>query len=188
MTCRQATELDHALERFGLTAKHVKMMCSGDVLVRFKKVLDGFAEIKPIYEIDFDKAPYIPDGWTLLPDNEQLRNRIHGKMKFDSTKINLYLDAAQKRGRYIEGNELRDRLTNMPVFGVQLRDFYLEYPHFIPEEWKGKAIYFWGSIYQDSNGDLYVPCLCWRDLRWCSGFDWLNRIWRNNNPSIILAS
>ena len=50
MSARQAAELDHALESNGLTPAHVKLMSKGDILARFRKVLDGSASIvdKPV--------------------------------------------------------------------------------------------------------------------------------------------
>ncbi|HEY9481125.1 MAG TPA: hypothetical protein VIR98_02765, partial [Candidatus Paceibacterota bacterium] len=114
----------------------------------FRALAEGRAKVEvQKYVVDFDKLPGVPDGWSILPDDEQLPNRVKGQMEFDAKKIALHLDECQKEGEVIEGNKLRKKLKDTLVYGAQLLDFYLANPHLIPEYWKGKAVFFWGTIY-----------------------------------------
>ena len=76
----------------------------------FHALVEGRAKVEVLkYVVDFDKLPSVPDGWTILPDDEQLPNRIKGQMEFDAKKIALHLDEGQKEGKVIEGNKLRKK-------------------------------------------------------------------------------
>lgn len=149
----------------------------------------GHAEIKAIeHLIDFDATPFIPDGWSVLPDWEQLPNRVRGKVKFDPAKVKLHLDDGQKGGGYTEGNQLRQKLADFPVYGSQLLDFYLANPHLIPEEWgEGKYVFFWGTIYRRPGG-WCVRCLYRRVGRWYWEALWLDVDWGGVCPAALRAS
>ncbi len=139
--------------------------------------------------IDFDSTPFTPSGWSVLPDTEQLTNRVRGQLKFDSTKVVLHLDDGQKGRKYTEGNNLRKKLADVPVYGAQLLDFYLAYPHLIPEEWKDKEVFFWGTIYRRSAGGLHVRYLCWVVDRWSWDCHWLDDFgWDSHSPAAVSAS
>ncbi|MCC7004408.1 hypothetical protein IT397_00605 [Candidatus Nomurabacteria bacterium] len=186
----QANEFKLACRREGLTNEDIKILCERrGLLGQFRDVLLNRSEIKPIeHLVDFDTPPSIPQGWTILPDAEQLPARMKGKMKFDPKKVGLHLDNGQKNGKVIQGNDLRKKLEKVPVFGAQLLDFLLENPHLIPEEWKGKAVFFWGTIYRDTVGDLYVRCLGWHGDRGYWDYHWLDYDWSGNDPSAVLAN
>ena len=184
----QAGELKAAFRRSGWTNAQIKALSEGDLLARVRDVILGIAEIKPIeHLIDFDVKPSIPNGWTILPAEDQIPSRARGKVKFDPTKVKLHLDRNQETGA-IEGNNLRKKLENAPVYGAQLLDFYLANPHLIPEEWKGKYVFFWGTIYRDSDGSLYVRCLCWNGVRWHWDCDWLDSDFDDDDPAALSAS
>lgn len=135
----------------------------------FRAFAEGRAKVEVLkYLIDFDRLPSIAEDWEILPDSEQLPNRMKGMMEFDPEKIALHLDEDQKRGKVIKGYMLRKKLENVPVYGTQLLDFYLANTHLIPEEWKGKTVFFWGTIYRRSDGRLYVCYLFWNGSLW----DW----------------
>ncbi len=161
----------------------LKAVCDGrlgeDTL---RAIAEGYAKVlKDI--VDFDKLPLVPDGWTILSDNEQLPNRIKGVMEFDPAKVIFHLDDGQKNGNLIEGNALRKSLKNVPVYGAQ----HLANPHLIPEEWKGKAVFFWGTVYRYS-GRLYVRYLYWGGGAWRWDFYWLDRVWDDDFPAARRAS
>ena len=46
--------------------------------------------------------------------------------------------------------------------------FLMRHQELIPEDWKGKCIYFLGTIYCDKNGLPYVRTLEWYKERWHS--------------------
>jgi hypothetical protein len=155
----------------------------------FRALAEGRAQIVVLkYVVDFDKLPCVPNNWKILPDSEQLSNRVKGVMEFDPSKIVLHLDEGQKEGKAIEGNMLRKSLKNVPVYGAQLLDFYLANSHLIPEEWKGKAVFFWGTIYRSSDNSLCVRYLYWNGMNWYWRNYWLDREWYYNLPATRSAS
>jgi hypothetical protein len=152
MTSRQAAELDHAFERNGYTAENVKKLSEGNILGDFLAVLLGHAEIKSIeHFINCDADPFIPGGWKVE------EHKKGGQLKWDPKKVSLYLPKRQQNGKVIGGNELREELKDQPVLNANVLDYLLANPHLIPEEWKNKYVFFWGTIYRDSHGNLYVP-------------------------------
>lgn len=130
--------------------------------------------------IDLDKDPLIPhDGWTVE------EHQKGGKLAWDAEKIELYLHPKQKEG-YIEGNDLRKEVPN--PLNANVLDFLLENPKLIPEEWKGKYIFFWGTIYRDSVGSLYVRYLYFHGGHWPASHRWLDDDWYGDYPLAVLAS
>lgn len=189
-----ANELKMSFRRNDWTEEQIKKAAEGDFLAQVRRVLLGHAEIvTPDHVIDCDATPSIPDGLSILPDDEQLPNRVQGAFKWDkeSQENALHLDKRQKGGEWIQGNKLRNKLrkalSNQPVLTANLLDYLLDKPHLIPEEWKGKAVFFWGTIYRDPDGDLFVRFLFWRGDRWNSSFDWLGSDWNDDRPAAVDA-
>ena len=151
-------------------------------------VLRGTHEIKAIeHVIDCDAEPFIPDGWG------KVEHQKGGIIKFDASKVELYLSKKQKNGS-VEGNKLREELKNKKVLNANVLDYLLKNPHLISEEWKKdgkgntKYIFFWGTIYRDAGGNIYVRCLCWGGGQWQSDFGWLDGGFSASRPSALLAS
>jgi len=111
--------------------------------------------------IDCDSISFVPDGW------ECEEHRKGGVFKFDVSQIELHLDDDQRKGNYPTGNKLRERLKGKPALNANVLGYLLKNPQLIPEEWKGKNIYFWGTIYCFA-GDLYVYGLSWTGVRWAA--------------------
>lgn len=105
--------------------------------------------------IDCDTSPYVPKDWTVEEHHKG------GQLKFDTSQITPYLFAAQEMNS-TEGNELREKLANKPCLNANVLDHLLANQHLIPEEWKGKVVFFWGTIYHNSNGHLCVRYLIYR--------------------------
>ena len=183
MTSRQAAELDHALERNNLSSADVKKMSEGDVLSYFLLVLNGEAEIiRKKHIIDCDADPYVPDNW------EEVEHRKGGKLEFDPQKIEFYLAKNQREKNREGGHDLRKILADKPVLNANTLDYLLANPYLIPEDSKGKFVFFWGTIYRNSDGNLYVRYLRWSGGRWGWGYHWLDDNWRDFSPAALLAS
>ena len=181
----QANELKLAFRRTGWTNEDVKWLCEGDILVNIRNVRLGCAEIKPIvHAIDCDADPFIPDGWRVE------EHRKGGIFTWDPTNVKLYLSKKQRGEKHITGNDLRKELTHEPVLNANVLDYLLksENQHLIPEEYKGKAVFFWGTIYRHSGGSLYVRYLCWGGDRWGWSWRWLGRDFNSYNPAVVCAS
>ena len=183
MSTGQAHEFAMACGRNGLTHADVKKICEGATLADFRKVVRGHASIVVAqHVIDLDAEPFVPDGWSVD------EHRKDGQFTWDSAKTGLYLSKAQKSGKWVEGNKLRKELAERPVFNANLLDYLLKHPHLIPEEWKGKYVFFWGTIYRNSSGYLRVRCLCFGWDGWYWDYRWLDHDWRDDRPAALRAS
>ena len=136
--------------------------------------------------IDCDAAPFVPSVPSGLSGVEEHVNG--GKLVWEESKIELYLDDGQKGEGRIQGYELRKVLKDKRVLNANVLDYLLAHPELIPESWKGKTVFFWGTIYPSSVGGRFVRCLCWFDGRWCSGGCWLDYGWGSGFPAALLAS
>lgn len=132
--------------------------------------------------VDLDADPFIPEGWKVE------EHQKGGQFAFDPAQVQLHLDVGQQNGKYIKGTNLRKQLKSVPVMNANLLDWYLANPQYIPEEWKGKYVFFWGTIYRSRDGDLYVRYLFWNDDRWDWSSHWLGIGWRADRPAAVLAS
>ncbi|MDP1814653.1 MAG: hypothetical protein Q8K92_09425 [Leadbetterella sp.] len=151
-------------------------------------VLKGTHEIKAVeHAIDCDSDPFIPNGWKVE------EHQKGGIMKFDASKVSFYLSKKQKNGR-IEGNKLREELKNKKILNANVLDYLLANPKAIPDEWKKdengntRYIFFWGTIYRNSRGGLYVRCLSWYVGEWRWGGRWRSYGFGSDDPSAVLAS
>lgn len=131
--------------------------------------------------IDCDVAPFTPSGWKVE------EHKKGGQCKWDAAQVALYLSKFQKNG-VIEGNKLRKELEGKPVLNACVLDYLLAHPHLIPEEWKGKAVFFWGTIYRYSVDDLCVRYLFWDGGRWHWSNGWLGSVWDGRSPAALRAS
>lgn len=183
MTSRQAAELDHAFERNGFTAEDVKNLSKGDTLAQVRKFLLGFAEIKAIEDlINLDANPFCSDGWEVIEHNKG------GQLEWELVRVELYLSKYQRNRRTIEGNRLQKELADKPVLNANVLDYLLAKSHLIPEEWKGKCIFFWGTVYRHFDGYLSVRCLNWNGRWWSWYWRWLDDYWNDSSPAALLAS
>lgn len=180
----QAGELKAAFRRGDWTNEEIKKLCEGDILVNVRKVLLGYAEFKILENIiDCDAAPFIPNGW-MMEEHQK-----GGQFKWDkeAQKDNLYLDEEQQNGKFIEGNKLRKRLAGKPVLNANVLDYLLAHPHLIPEEWRFKVVFFWGTIYC-TGGSLCVRSLGWHPNKWDGHGRWLDHVWDSIHPAVLRAS
>jgi hypothetical protein len=156
MTVGQAHEVEMSFGRNGWSAKEVKDACAGDFLGKVRDVLLGFAEIRPLeHIINCDADPYVPEDWAVE------EHQKGGTWKWNPAELKLYLSPKQQCDKWIKGEELRQELEGQRVSNANILDYLLKYPHLIPEEWKNKYIYFWGTIYRGPRGGLCVRCLYW---------------------------
>lgn len=150
----------------------------GDEWHRQKKIVTD--EIGHL--IDCDADPFCPNNW------EAVEHKKGGQFKWNLLKICLYLSDFQINDSSIEGNKLRKELRNKLVLNANVLDYLLAHPELIPEKWKGKSIFFWGTIYRDSLGRLCVRCLEWCDDQWYENYRWLDYGFTSVNPAVLRAS
>ena len=144
-------------------------------------VINGLSEIKMIeHLINCDANPFIPDGWIVE------EHKKGGLYKFDPSKVSLYLSKKQVKGS-IQGHDLRKELEGKSVFNANILDYLLAHTELIPEEWKGKVVFFWGTIYRHSGGDLYVRYLYWVGSRWHWDYCWLDSGFNSGTPAALAS-
>ncbi len=131
--------------------------------------------------IDCDAKPFAPKDWKV----EEHTNG--GQLEWDPNGVSFYLSKKQEGDSAIEGNELYKELKGKPVFNANVLDYLLAYPYLIPEEWKSKRIFFWGTIYRYPNGDLSVRFLYWDDDRWGWLGHWLGYDFSHGDPAAFVV-
>ncbi|HAS00297.1 MAG TPA: hypothetical protein DEA89_03345 [Candidatus Moranbacteria bacterium] len=179
----QANEIKLAARRAGATNADLKRLSEGDVFAKLLPYLRGMAEVVLTkHIIDCDAEPFIPDG---LKVEKHCKD---GQFEWDIDKVSLHLSKEQACGNSIEGNKLRKKLEKMPILNANVLDYLLKNSQLIPEDWKGKAIFFWGTIYRRSDGGLYVRCLYWRGGQWDWFYDWLGHDFNSSRPALLRAS
>lgn len=194
----QAGELKAAFRRGNWTNGEIKRLSEGDVLARVCGILRGTHEIKPIDHVpDLATIPKLPFNGALIFENKGTGiarlERRDDELYLDDKEIELHLSPKQKKGA-IPGNGLRRYLEGKPVLNAAVLDYLLAHQELIPDSWKtseeGQTLYtfFWGTIYRDADGDLYVRYLCWNDGRFVSYCLWLGSDWDARSPSVLLAS
>lgn len=150
------------------------------IVAEARVVQQAAAEIKHI--IDLDADPYVPEKWTVV------EHQKGGQLEWDQKKIALWLSENQKNGKAIKGHLLREELKGKPVFNANLLDYLLAHPELIPEEWKGKTVFFWGTFYRDDDGGLCVRYLYWCGGRWFWSVHWLDFGWSSGRPAAVPAN
>jgi hypothetical protein len=179
----QANELKLACRREGFTPEDLKWLCEGNTLSQLRKVRLGQASIEVIaHVIDCDADPFTPDGWKVE------EHKKGGNVQWDGSKVSLWLANGQQNGKVLEGNKLRKEVAKKVPFNANMLDYLLANPHLIPEEWKGKYVFFWGTVYRNSRGHLYVRYLYWSGSRWYWGDFWLDLGFFGYIPAAVPAS
>jgi hypothetical protein len=130
--------------------------------------------------VDLDADPFVPKGLTVT------EHKKGGQFEFNPAKVSLYLSKGQQDSNWIKGTDLQKELGGQPVLNVNLFDFYLAHPRLIPEDWKGKKVFFWGTVYHDADGNLYVCCLSWDGAQWNWDLRWLEDNWFEFCPAVVL--
>ncbi len=167
-------------ESAGATSEDLTKLTQAGVFAKILPILcEGVEEYLVKHIIDCDSNPYLPDGWSVE------EHQKGGQLEWDPEKIQLWLSKSQKDGGYIEGNKLRKELKSQSVLNANVLDYLLANPHLIPEEWKGKYVYFWGTIYRSRSGNLIVRCLYWGGDKWIWGYGWLDDGWGDRYPAVV---
>jgi len=169
-----------------------------DKLGRILSYIRGYAEIKPVeHAINLGADPFLPDGWKVEEHQKGKVAKLERRgddLYFDGKKIDFYLSKPQKKGGRIEGNDLRKELGKQPVLNANVLDYLLKNPSIIPDSWKKDAdgntryIFFWGTVYCSSGGNLYVRYLRWVGVEWIWDYYWLDGGWDSDDPAAVSAS
>lgn len=155
-----------------------------------QRLLSGTAEVVVTkHVIDLNADPFVPHGWKVE------EHRKGGQFDWSADSLKFHLDPGQQDGKHIQGKKLRKQLRGKPVLNANVLDYLLKNPDLIPEDWKEdekgntRYIFFWGTIYRDSVGGLYVRYLSWLvDGKWGWRELWLVYDWYGSYPAALRAS
>ncbi|MFH0874229.1 MAG: hypothetical protein V1846_05330 [Candidatus Komeilibacteria bacterium] len=182
---RQLDKFDRAFEAVGGTPADFDKMSQADLLRQLLGVVRGKAVVAKIV-IDLAKDPFCPNSGTVEPGDHQ---RGDANFEWDPDMVALYLDEVQMGGRFINGYKLREKLIGKHVFNANALDYLLANSYLIPREWKGRRIFFWGTIYRNSRGVQHVRYLYWgSDGQWDSGYQSLDIDVDPFSPALVLVA
>lgn len=156
----------------------------------FRKFLELGAEVEivvPGHHVIDCRTASMPEQWKKAGWKVEWHRNL-GRQIFTPDAMRLHLAEEQKDGRAIRGDKLRKILKAEPVLTDNWLDFLYENPVFIPESWKGQAVYAWGTGYRYPDGNLCVRYLYFRDGRWRRFCRWLVDDWLQSRPALVLAS
>lgn len=195
VSCGLAHELAITLAKAGWEIPDIDALAKNEDRCRgILPFLRGNATITIVeHIIDCSVQPFCPDKWEILPPKEQISTRFQGSLKWDKVaqKEMFHLSEKQTTGnKWIKGNELRKELEDKKIVALpaNVLDYLLANPHLIPEEWKGKAVFFWGTIYRSSDGSLCVRYLYWGGSAWFWSGRWLDNGFDSDSPAVLPAS
>jgi hypothetical protein len=166
-----------------------KILRNLDKVEAMKKNLDSgnIPERDPEKEIDTTSTPKIPSWLKSIEENDTSLGTIEWDK--ESYKDSLFLSPEQIAKKSIKGEDLLTLIKKekIPVLNSNVLDYLLEHKDEIPEEWKGKRIYFWGTIFRRSGGDRDVRYLAWDGSDWDDHSRWLGHDWDDHEPAVRLA-
>ena len=127
------------------------------------RVIVGKPRILPIDRSQpFDPVKFLGQGWTIEEEDE----RSLVLTQLDLTEVRL--EQMLKKGETsIKGEEKLRRLKEVGHIRLDAKIFQAlwENQAFIPESWKGRAVYFDGTILRNPDGNRCVLYLYWSDGR-----------------------
>ena len=183
----QMNQLGDALELAGFTTDEVTKLRNFSQLKDLRCVINGHAKIVTVkHVIDMDVTPCIPNGLRIDP-KDQPQKQVRGQVEWSPEKFQPYLSKDQTTGKkWIGGHDLRKELEGQLPYNANLLDYLLAHPELIPEELKGKATCFWGTIYRDSLDYLCVRYLYFYDESWISYCYYLDYyFFGSRNPAAV---
>lgn len=140
--------------------------------------------------VDTDRRPSILPEFGLEEHRRmgkvKLEKREGGELYIQGSKVELIVTERQRSG--LQGHKLRKELTDKPVLNACVLEYLYEHQELIPDSWKGRYPFFWGTIFRDAVGLLYVAYLLWHGERWAWGCSWLGGDWRSPRPAVSAAS
>jgi len=149
--------------------------------------LTKFQSKKQRIFIDCDAEPLIPT----LEEFGGTRCRVvwhdkGGQWELDPSRIYLYLSERLQNGEScIGGDDLQEELEGKLVLNANVLDYLLYHQGFIPEEWRRKHIFFWGTKYYSASDGRLVRYLYSRSGVWTWGYNGVENAWTKRDLSAI---
>ena len=179
------------LRKRGVSLEQVYVLSRPEGAVLLEKITDAVALVlAPTKAAVVDMAtPWIPEAFTLEKNDvegELSVENIGGELYVNGRKVVPYLHEKQMGGGSIVGTDLERELKGKPVLGSALLRHLIENPKLVPDSWKGKYLFFWGTKLRPSTGRRCVLCIYWYDEQWQWDYCWLDDGWGGYNPALVL--
>ena len=159
-------------------------LSAGD-LTGMAGLLASQAQLLESHVIDCDSEPFCREGWSV---EEHIKG---GQLKWNPNRLRLWQSERQKDGT-VGGNELQKQLKDQPVLNANVLRYLLKMEnwHLIPTIWReievdDGSVCFWGTIYRDSVGNLFVNTLCCDHDGWFQNYKNLNDHWDNCDFAVV---
>ncbi len=161
--------LGQALQQAGFTRVEISDLIEDPLLLKqLLSVLHHLSEIVPKeYVIDCDAEPRVPNNLTLV------EHRSLGQLVWNPTQVKLMQSAKQQADQFVTGFKLAELMSRRLALNANVLDFLLDHPYLIPRVWQGKRIYFWGTVYNEQNGQC-VRCLVYINDEWTDDYFWIH--------------
>lgn len=176
------------------TNERIKKLSEGSILGQILDVINGRSTIMQIEKkVSEVKSSLLIVDYGVAPSLVDLKIKSHPErkdiVKYDFSKIERVLTLKPGENR-ISGyaNLKRLNATGKILLDVRILEELLKHPELIPEEWKKGLTYFWGTIFRDSDGSLYVAYLRWAGCDWYWRYYWLGLDWVDGEPAACLAA
>lgn len=175
----------------GFTPKELSVLTRSQKLLKeMLDVISGHASINQIVDIvDYDRFPDVPIGnwrerkWAVESHN------LFGKFEWKPEYTWLYHDSPENGIQHQTCGDILESDFETSFPNASLMDHLLEHgPSRIPDDWQGKNVFFFGTIYRDRSDDcLYVRYLAWEQSRncHCSGRRKLDEKWTKNDHALM---
>jgi hypothetical protein len=160
--------------------------------------------------IDCDPEPKAAKDWTV-----HWHNNI-GKIAWQVERVQLLIfDSQPKPGVSFDeystvesGIQVAHQLDGLITLNANVLEYLLVHPELIPETWKGRYVFFWGTIYLSRavnpiRGVMYpdltenaacidgrhlaVRYLSYRNDSWHSGWCWIRSTWYDNYAAAVYS-
>lgn len=122
-------------------------------------------------QIDTKKRPKIPEWINILQLKDKRKSILEhdtslGTITWDKEKYKdaFYLAPGQTEG--LTREEIVEHFRQEKILNATVFDYLLDNKDEIPHEWKGKKIYFWGTVFGIPNGRQGVRYLEFEDDEW----------------------
>ena len=175
----QANELKLAFRRAKWTNENVKRLCETTLLADIQSVLYGYGMVQPVeHRINCMANPLSEreleakghkSSVCFQTNFKAVEHRLRPSIKWLPDCISLYQSEPQRNGKSVKSLELLNDLAGKSVMNACILDHLLDYPLIIPDNWRDKTIYFWGTLYTTSRAETeyrYVRCLYYYDGKW----------------------
>jgi hypothetical protein len=116
----------------------------------------------------FNPGVFVGKDWSIAEDREGLPET------WDPAKTVL-VSSLRKGETSITGEKTHERLSGDKSLGARAFLHFWTHKEEIPEEWKGKIVFFDATSLLSPDGKPYSLYLCWGGDRWHWHYRWLGR-------------